>query len=102
MLEEKNQVVCNFQNLAKHFWLNGVNNVIWDFTYCQPPSRVLIIQANEGEVILESSQPCKGGMYLTFGSQKLHENEPFLSQCYIFIVSNFVFGSLSCVAGVDN
>jgi hypothetical protein len=30
------------------------------------------------------------------------KTEPFLSQCYIFIASNFVFGSLSCVAGVDN
>jgi hypothetical protein len=75
MLEEKNIVVYNFQNLAKHFWLNGVNNVIWDFTYYQPTSRVLIIQANRGEkVILEYSQPCKGGMDLTFKSQKLHEN----------------------------
>lgn len=81
LLEEKNQVVYNFQNLAKHFWLNGVNNVIWDFTYCQPTSRLPIIQANEGEkVILESSRPCKGGMDLTFRSRKLHENN-WLGAC---------------------
>jgi hypothetical protein len=28
MLEEKNQVVYNFKNLAKHFWLSGVINII--------------------------------------------------------------------------
>lgn len=54
--KKKNQVLYNFENLANHFWLNGVNYVIWDFTYCQPTSRESIIQANEGEkVILESS-----------------------------------------------